>query len=100
MLVWLGMVVINPFHVTGSFLYPLKTSENIWFSDVFRGYRKTSGMELVNGWARIIKHSLPQKSFTFTFTDTHTHAHTHTHTHTHTQTHICIQTNSKEIIIS
>ena len=26
MLVWLGMVVINPFHVTGSFLYPLKTS--------------------------------------------------------------------------
>ena len=22
------------------FLYPMKTSENLWFSDVFRGYRK------------------------------------------------------------
>ena len=22
------------------FLYPLKTSENLWFSDVFKGYRK------------------------------------------------------------
>ena len=87
MLVWLGMVVINPFHVTGSFLYPLKT-ENIWFSDVFRGYKKTCGMELVNGWARIIKNSLPQKSFTLTFIDTHTHIY------------ICIQKNFKEIIIS
>ena len=31
---------LNPFHVTGLFLYFLKTSENLWFSDVFRGYRK------------------------------------------------------------
>ena len=31
---------INPFHATGLFWYPLKTSENLWFSDVFRGYRK------------------------------------------------------------
>ena len=29
---------INPFHATGLFRYPLKTSENFWFSDVFRGY--------------------------------------------------------------
>ena len=28
----------NPFH--GVFRYPLKTQENIWFSVVFRGYRK------------------------------------------------------------
>ena len=27
-------------HATGLFLYPLKTSGNLWFSDVFRGYRK------------------------------------------------------------
>ena len=27
------------FHATGLFRYPLKTSENLWFSDVFRGYR-------------------------------------------------------------
>ena len=33
---------INPFHQTGLFLYPLKTSENLWFSVVFRGYRKRS----------------------------------------------------------
>ena len=31
---------INPFHATGLFLYPLKTSENLWFFDVSRGYRK------------------------------------------------------------
>ena len=33
---------LNPFHSTCLFLYPLKTSENLWFSDVFRGYRKRS----------------------------------------------------------
>ena len=32
--------VVKPFHVIGLFLYPLKTSENQRFSDVFRGYRK------------------------------------------------------------
>ena len=26
-----------PFHIAGLFIYPLKTSENLWFSDVFRG---------------------------------------------------------------
>ena len=34
--------VINPFYTTGLFLYPLKISENLCFSDVFRGYRKRS----------------------------------------------------------
>ena len=32
--------IINPSHNTGLFRYLLKTSENIWLSDVFRGYRK------------------------------------------------------------
>ena len=32
--------LISPCHATGLFLYPLKTSENQRFSDVFRGYRK------------------------------------------------------------
>ena len=27
---------VSPFHATGLFLYPPKTSENLWFSDVFR----------------------------------------------------------------
>ena len=31
---------INTFHATGLFWFPLKTSENQSFSDVFRGYRK------------------------------------------------------------
>ena len=34
-------ILINPSHATGFFLYLLKTSENLWFSDVFRGHRKT-----------------------------------------------------------
>ena len=29
--------ILNPFHVTCLFPYPLKTSENLWFSDVLRG---------------------------------------------------------------
>ena len=32
--------VFNLFHANGLFWYPLKTSENLWFSDVFRGYQK------------------------------------------------------------
>ena len=32
--------IVNPFHATGLFRYPLKTSEKQRFSDVFRGYRK------------------------------------------------------------
>ena len=31
---------MNSFHAIGLFLFPLKTSENQRFSDVFRGYRK------------------------------------------------------------
>ena len=34
---WLKWV--NLFHVNVPFLYPLKTSENLWFSDVFSGYK-------------------------------------------------------------
>ena len=31
---------LNLFHATVIFLYSLKTSENLWFSDVFSWYRK------------------------------------------------------------
>ena len=34
-------VLINPFHATDLFRYPLKT----WLSDVFRGYQKRSVVE-------------------------------------------------------
>ena len=30
---------VKSFYATGLFLYPLTTSENLWFSDVFRGCR-------------------------------------------------------------
>ena len=30
----------SPFHANGFFLYPLKASESVWFSDNFREYRK------------------------------------------------------------
>ena len=36
------VIYINPFHATKLFWYPLKTSENQRFSDVFRGYQKRS----------------------------------------------------------
>ena len=34
-------MLINPVHVTGLSLYPLKTSENLWFSDVSGGIEKS-----------------------------------------------------------
>ena len=39
---------LNPFSINFPLLYPLKTSENHWFSDVFRGYR--SGTFVVLKW--------------------------------------------------
>ena len=35
-------LMINPFHATDLFWYPLKISENLCFSNVFRGYQKRS----------------------------------------------------------
>ena len=35
-----GYFPFNPFSATSLFLYPLKTSENLGFSNAFRGYRK------------------------------------------------------------
>ena len=32
------LVIHAPFHATGYFLYLLKTSYNLWFSYIFRGY--------------------------------------------------------------
>ena len=39
---------INHFHTNVSFLYSVKTSETLWFSDVFRGYRNRIGVKRVN----------------------------------------------------
>ena len=35
-----SIFTINSFHATRLFRYPLKTSENLWFSEAFREYRK------------------------------------------------------------
>ena len=44
------LVIINPFHATGLFLYPLETLKNLWFPDVFKRYNKRPV-----GWYRSIK---------------------------------------------
>ena len=31
--------IFNPFRANIPFLYPLKNSEHLWFSDIFRGYK-------------------------------------------------------------
>ena len=42
-----GLSIFNPFSTNVPYLYPLKTSENRRFSDIFRGYR--SGTLVENG---------------------------------------------------
>ena len=48
--------LFNPFYATGLFLYPLKASENLWFSDVFKKYRKRpvawNGLRPIFPWYR------------------------------------------------
>ena len=47
---------INPFHGTSLFLYPQKASQNLRFSDVFRGYWKASDIWKVHelNWAVVL----------------------------------------------
>ena len=41
-------ICVNQFHATAPFLYPLKTTENLRFSEVFMGYKKRAAEW--NGW--------------------------------------------------
>ena len=43
------LLFFKQFDETGLFLYPLTTSENHWFSDIFKGYRKNSVAWTTNG---------------------------------------------------
>ena len=50
----------NPFHANDLFWCPLKTSENLWFSNVFRGYQKRSvtwnGLKFnLTNWSNTLK---------------------------------------------
>ena len=42
--------MLNPFHATGLFLYPLKTPGNLWFSGFLK--KETGGMKWVK-WCYI-----------------------------------------------
>ena len=63
-------VVINPFLANALFLYPLKRSENLWFCDIFRRYRKTNDMKWVNNniqkqpFADVLQNTCVEISFT------------------------------------
>ena len=37
-------ILVNPFKANALFLYPLKTSENLRFSDIFKGYKNILGL--------------------------------------------------------
>ena len=39
------MDILNPFHTTGLLLYPLKTSVNYRFFNVFGGYREREQLQ-------------------------------------------------------
>ena len=43
-------ISLQPSQVINLFLYRLKTSKNLCLYDVFRGYRKMSGMKWVKAW--------------------------------------------------
>ena len=55
LLIFSFKIFFNPFHATDLFWYPLKTSENVWFSDVFKGYQKGSvawnGLSSIYVWS-------------------------------------------------
>ena len=45
---YIYMQIMNPFQVNNFFLYSLTSTESMWFSDAFRGYKRGSmwpGME-------------------------------------------------------
>ena len=59
-----GFAIINPFHDTDLFWYPLKTSENQKFSDTFRGTsEEISGKERVNHSRKEQKRANPDKIY-------------------------------------
>ena len=40
------LLVIDPFHATRFFQSPVKTSENLWSSDIFRGIERDQWHEM------------------------------------------------------
>ena len=53
--VLMKIVLLNPNHATGLFLYPLKTSENLSLPDVSRGSKKKPSAWNGLHWLRVIR---------------------------------------------
>ena len=60
-MLWKRTVSLNKFHPTDLFLKPLKSSEKLWFCNVFRGYRKRP--EAGNGFMHQLFHNLKFHAF-------------------------------------
>ena len=58
-------IEFNQFHVTSLSLYPQKTSENLWFSNVFRGYRQRSLQWILTNFIdkKVTEHIFDEKLF-------------------------------------
>ena len=59
-------VLLDSFYVTGLYLYPLKTSEKLWFSDVFRGYGRDHWLEMGKS-STVFHQAIKQCSLMLTF---------------------------------
>ena len=59
----MGPLIVNPFHATGPFLYPLKTSEN-------SGFLMFSGVIEIDQWHKIGKYVKCELTFQIVLTDT------------------------------
>ena len=62
-------ISLQPIQVNSLFLYPLKTSKNLYLYDVFRGYRKMSGMKWVMAWNMFYHWLIYRLSFLFHLID-------------------------------
>ena len=60
---------LQPIQVIGHFLYRLKTSKNLYLYDVFRGYRKMSGIKWVKAWNMFYHWLIYRLSFLFHLID-------------------------------
>ena len=59
------MTCNNPCHAIGFFLYPLSKYENLWFSDIFKGYKRTLAWNWSSIWPNLELASVQNLKKTF-----------------------------------
>ena len=59
------MTCNNPCHPIGLFLYPLSKYENLWFSDIFKGYNRTLAWNWSTIWSNLKPASVQNLKKTF-----------------------------------